>query len=199
MIRKRILADTAPRKSIDFRWHIDCTTPPIIEQEIAMNRWMTGVAAALMAAAIWFPTMSTTQEDALGMPAKPPKEISGLQVSARMEFPEKAPDPRLVLEATNPSGKEIKVTVKLELRETSIERFARMMPRPRTVWEKEIVLEVAPGKDQKVSIGGPQFLGFFSKKEADEVSRETLREIVVVCGDESATLIRSGRNFEVIK
>jgi len=164
-----------------------------------MKRWYSGMAAAVMAAAVWFPTMSTTQEDTLGMPALPAKEIAGLKISARMEFPEKAPEPRLVLETTNAQGKETKVTLKLELRETNIERFARMMPRPRTTWEKEITLEVAPGKDEKVSIGGPQFLGFFEKKEAGEFSGETMREIVVTCGDESVTLLRSGDSFEVIK
>ncbi len=161
-----------------------------------MNQWMSGLAAAVLASAVWFPTMSTTQDPSLAIAEDGPKEIAGLRLAAKVEFPEKAPEPRLVLEATNPSGKEIKATVTVMLMETNYQPYARMIPTPRKTWEKEITLEVAPGKSEKLSFSDLAFAGFAEKSEKKDdkgFGRETLRELVVVCDKERVTLIGGNR------
>lgn len=164
-----------------------------------MNKWMSGLAAAVLASAVWFPTMSTTQDPSLAIADHAPKEIAGLRMAASVEFPEKAPEPKLVLEATNPSGKEIEATVKVMLMETNYQPYARMIPTPKTRWEKEIVLKVAPGKTEKLSFSDLAFAGFAEKSEKKEdkgFGRETLRELVVLCGKERVTLI-GGNRFSI--
>jgi hypothetical protein len=154
-----------------------------------MSQWMNGVGAALLATLVWFPAVSVTQDDVLAS-AQPSSELDGLKFDARIDFPEKAPEPRLVLTATNAGGATVKKKLVVRLLETRIDPLARMMPSPKTVWEKEIELEVAAGKETRVSFGDPKFVGWPAKSAAaDPNGRSTLKELVVISGDERLTLL----------
>jgi hypothetical protein len=156
---------------------------------------MSGWGAALMACLVWFPLTSTTQDKSVVTPKEAARELAGLQLSAKVEFPEKAPSPKLVLEASNPGGTDLKVTLKLVYQETKINPMARMMPRPVTVWEKEVEVEIAAGKDAKFSFLEMCFSDLMKKEEASEFGEETLREVIVMCGKERVSLLGQGSRF----
>ncbi|GEM_PF-6791556 len=159
-----------------------------------MRTWLSGVGAALLASLVWFPLTSTTQDPKLATLEKAPKEIGGMRLEAKIDFPDKSPHGRLVIEAKNPGGAAIKMTVKLLLQNTTTNPVARMMPRPITVWEKEIEISLEAGKDGRFSFVDPKFDNFaqFKGDEKTNFGATTLREIVVVCGKERATLLSNG-------
>lgn len=155
-----------------------------------MNKWMSGIGAAMLASMVWFPAVSMTQDKSLALAEKQPVEIAGLKLDANVELPEKAPDPRLTIIATNAGGETVKKVFKVQLRETKINPFARMMPMPKVVWEQDVEIEVAAGKEGRVSIGNPKFASLMAKSEkGDGMKRSTLYELVIECGDEHRTLM----------
>ncbi|MBI2898569.1 MAG: hypothetical protein HYY17_00105 [Planctomycetes bacterium] len=163
-----------------------------------MNKWMSGLGAALMASLVWFPLTSTTQDPKAASIEKAPKELAGLRWEAKVEFPEKAPNARLVVEISNPGGTAVKKTFKLVLQETNINPMARMMPTPRAVWTKEFTVEVEAGKDTRIAFDDAHFNGWSEKKDPKEI-RETLREIVLYCGDQQVRLLGTGSRFGVLE
>ena len=155
-----------------------------------MNKWMSGLGAAVLASMVWFPSVSLTQDKSLAVAEKAPVELAGLKLDAKVDLPEKAPDPRLTLTAVNAGGETVKKTFKIRLQETRINPMARMMPMPKVVWEQDVELEVAAGKEGRVSIGNPKFASFMTKVEkSDGFKRSTLHELIVECGDEHRTLM----------
>lgn len=163
-----------------------------------MTKWMSGIGAAVLASMVWFPSMSLTQDKTLPMTETAPVELAGLKFDAKVEFPEKAPEPRLVLAATNPGGEAVKKTFKLRYQETRINPMARMMPMPKVVWEQDVEIEVAAGKDGRVTIGNPKFASLMKKSEkAKEFGSSTLCELVLFSADESRTLIAVSVPLEI--
>jgi hypothetical protein len=152
-----------------------------------------------MAALVWFPLTSTTQDPKMASLEKAPKELAGIRFDAKVEFPEKAPSAKLVIETSNPGGATIKKTFKIFLMETKIQAEARMMPTPKAVWEKEITVELEAGKDGKFSFLDEKFNSWNKKEDTGEEWTRTLREVVAVCGDERVTLLSNAPKFSDIK
>lgn len=166
-----------------------------------MLKWMSGMGAALLASLVWFPLTSTTQDPRAASLDRAPKEIGGLRVEVDVE---KLPparcgpdgsDTRVTFKYSNPGGAAVHRKVKILLQETKINPMARMMPRPVVVWEKETEISLEPGKDGSLAMSHEKFSGLLDRKDVSDGRSRTLREIVVVCGEERATLFSNSSLF----